>query len=267
MRQWQEIQDLLFLNFEITRLNMNALVKTAQGEFPNPNFYAAWKGFKELRYQVHLFEDKDMDDPSFWMSCGRSTPVFAGVPVFEKILEKLGVKYHKIDTYPTLLCPFLNREVVISTLGSFRKQWNASATNIPKWFMKPVAQKLFTGRCMNTLLDWMPMVELSEDTEVYLAEPVRFLSEFRVYVSQQKILAVKHYAGDWSILIDKSTVEQAVTAFASAAPCAYALDFGVTSEGKTSLVEFNDATSLGNYGLSPLVYASLLVDRWNELTR
>lgn len=51
------------------------------------------------------------------------------------------------------------------------------------------------------------------------------------------------------------------------APVTYALDFGVTDEGQTLLVEFNDFTSLGSYGLDPKLYASLITERWMELTQ
>lgn len=41
------------------------------------------------------------------------------------------------------------------------------------------------------------------------------------------------------------------------APAAYALDVGLTKDGKAVIVEVNDGYSLGCYGLDPLHYAKL----------
>jgi hypothetical protein len=246
---------------------MNAWVKTTNGKFPNPNFYSAWLGFQKLNYNVMEFDVSDFSDPTFWISCNRSTPVFAGVKVFDEILDKMGVVYNKIDTYPDQLNQFLHRDIQLTTLGEFRTAWNKSETDIPKLFMKPVEQKLFTGRVMNTLLDWCQLVNLPPESPVYIAEPVKFVSEFRIYISKGKIIMGKHYQGDWTRMVDTDVVKQAIEAFGSSAPCAYALDFGLLDNGTTALVEYNDATSLGNYGMSPILHAGMLVDRWHELTQ
>ena len=49
------------------------------------------------------------------------------------------------------------------------------------------------------------------------------------------------------------------------APAAYGLDFGVTADGRTLLVEANDGFALGCYGLDPVIYAEMLEARWCEL--
>ena len=49
------------------------------------------------------------------------------------------------------------------------------------------------------------------------------------------------------------------------APAAYALDVGLTKDGKTVIVEVNDGYSLGGYGLDPLLYAKLLSARWAQI--
>ena len=244
---------------------MNAFVKTTNGKFPNPNFCYAWKGLTELQYNVITFEDADLQDPSFWMSCNRTTPVFAGVIVFDEILEKLGVDYKKIDTYPTILRSYLNRYVEKTTLGEYRKVWDKDEDNRPLMFMKPTKQKQFNGRVMKSILDWICMTKFADDTEVYISEPVNFLTEYRVYIRNGKILLGRNYRGDWTKGIDINVVKDAVETFADEAPCAYALDFGLTDDGKTSLVEFNDATSLGNYGLDAVNFADMIVSRWVEI--
>ena len=49
-------------------------------------------------------------------------------------------------------------------------------------------------------------------------------------------------------------------------PVSYSLDFGVTDDGKTLLVEANDSHSLGNYGLHPFQYARIIASRWAQMT-
>ncbi len=243
---------------------MNAFVKTTKGNFPNQNFYLAWKGFTEMNYEVIKFEEEELT-PDFVHNIGDMTPMFAGVTIFDKVLEMKGVKYKKLDTYPTILYPFMNRSVEKSTIGEFRKRWDSDEDNRPRLFMKPVAQKKFNGAVMKSILDWMPMANLPNETEVYLTEELHFKSEFRVYVHDQEIVSAKHYMGKWDLMIDRGVVEEAIKTFAPEAPCAYALDFGVDTNGKTTLVEFNDATSLGNYGINPMWYAEMLTARWIEI--
>ena len=54
-------------------------------------------------------------------------------------------------------------------------------------------------------------------------------------------------------------------AWRDTAPAGYGIDFGITDDGKTLLVEVNDGHSLGNYNLRPVEYAKLLEARWDEL--
>ena len=48
-------------------------------------------------------------------------------------------------------------------------------------------------------------------------------------------------------------------------PAGRAIDLGVTSDGRTLLVEVNDGFALGSYGLDDVTYALLLSARWAEL--
>ena len=50
------------------------------------------------------------------------------------------------------------------------------------------------------------------------------------------------------------------------APNGFALDFGLTKDGRTILIEVNDGYSTGNFGLVSVDYAKLLSARWAEIT-
>jgi hypothetical protein len=94
------------------------------------------------------------------------------------------------------------------------------------------------------------------------------LSEYRVFVIRGNIVGTKHYAGDSSIDVDESIVNQAIELLeqSSQKTAAYAADFGVLATGQTAVVEWNDGYSLGSYGLDRAIYTDLLITRWCELT-
>jgi hypothetical protein len=105
---------------------------------------------------------------------------------------------------------------------------------------------------------------LNDDMALQAAEPVELVSEWRYYVHRQQIRGLAYYRGDWSVVPDSATVRQAVVDYGTA-PVAYALDFGVSAEGRTLLIEANDAFGLGAYGLDAVVYATMLEERWLQL--
>jgi hypothetical protein len=84
-------------------------------------------------------------------------------------------------------------------------------------------------------------------------------------VHRQKVIGIGHYAGDVFRPPEAQVVRDAVRDYAVEAPVAYAIDFGVTEEGRTLLVEVNDAYALGCYGLHPTPYANMLEDRWRQI--
>lgn len=61
-------------------------------------------------------------------------------------------------------------------------------------------------------------------------------------------------------------IEKAVAAYHSA-PAGYALDFGVTDDGRTLLVEMSDGYGLASFGLKAPIYMQILAARWQELTK
>lgn len=64
---------------------------------------------------------------------------------------------------------------------------------------------------------------------------------------------------------DPAVIESAWAAFDDA-PAAYAMDWGVTDDGRTLLVEVNEGYSVGAYGLYFTDYARFLSARWAQLT-
>lgn len=239
---------------------MKAFVKTNRGTFPNVNFFLAWEAFNTLGYSVTCFEEKDIDT----LDITPETPVFAGVTVFRKVIDKMGVNYPPFDCYPTVLNPYYGRTLRRSTLGEEKAKFNKDGVPV---FVKPVLPKQFIGHVWNSILNLIPLAKIPDTAEVWVCEPMNILSEYRCYVHDGEILGVKHYYGDWSVVPNKEVVEAVIKNY-KPSPIAYGLDFGVTTiqgEYVPFVIESNDGCNLGNYGLDSIHYGEMIVARWFEI--
>ena len=131
-------------------------------------------------------------------------------------------------------------------------------------FIKPVEEKTAPGIVLNTWADLEDYKNQDPDSEIYCSEVVNFISEWRCFVLYGEILDIRFYYGDRNAECDRSVIDAAVQAYTSK-PAGCAVDFGVTDDGRTLLLEVNDGFSLGTYGLEDTLYAKLLTARWAEL--
>lgn len=132
-------------------------------------------------------------------------------------------------------------------------------------FVKSLEDKKFTGVVVRSTKDLINCGSCYENAECLCSEIVNFVAEWRVFVRYGKILDVRPYKGNWRIHFDADIIESAVSEYKSA-PAAYAIDFGVTDDGRTLLIEVNGGYALGSYGLFYPDYSKLLSARWAELT-
>lgn len=241
---------------------MKAYVKVRKGNFPDSNYFLAWKGFCEIGYEVIKFEEEEIDN----LEISKETPVFAGVGTCRKIIKKFfNWDYVGINPYPEELKDFMARSVVKGKWSELKKE--AEEKHL---FVKPVVQKQFIGDVMHSILNTIKMGTAPDDSEVYICDPVNFVSEFRVYVHDHEVIAVKHYHGDWSIVPQKEVINEMIKLYKPSAPVSYGLDVGVIKDNQTKfwrdiLVEINDGICLGNYGLDSIHYAEMISARWIEL--
>jgi len=236
---------------------MKAFVKTNGGTFPNLNFFLAWEAFNTMGYSVTCFEEKDIDTLDITVD----TPVFAGVTIFRKVIDKLGVNYPPFDCYPKVLNPYYGRNIRVSTLGEERRKFNLDPIPI---FVKPIKPKEFIGNVWSSCLNLIPLANKADDIPCYVCEPIDILSEFRVYVQEGEILGVKHYYGDWNAVPHKPFVEEVARNY-KPCPIAYGVDIGVTNTNDSFVIEANDGCNLGNYGLDSIHYGEMIVSRWFEI--
>lgn len=253
---------------------MRAFVKVNNGNFPNVNFYLAWEAFNTMGYDVVLFEEKDIDT----LDITPETPVFAGVTIFKRIVDKLDVGYKPFDCYPEVLKPYYGRTLTKSTLGVEREKFHKTYQKV---FVKPVLPKQFIGNVWESIINLIPLAKIPDDAEVWVCEPIDILSEYRCYVLDGEILGVKHYYGDWAYRPNPYFVNKFVKEYKNA-PVAYGLDVAVVNKTvdeiensppgtcgfiKDVVLEVNDGCNLGNYGLDSIHYGEMIVSRWMEICK
>ncbi|WP_420325533.1 ATP-grasp domain-containing protein [Mameliella sp.] len=217
-------------------------------------------GFAQLGEEVRIFAPEDFDDLTF----AAGDIVVGGIRYARKGMERLGIPVLDLDSIPEALMPFAGRRIWQSTMAEAR-QLAGNGTAI---FVKPLPDrlKLFTGTLLCSFADLIPTAHIPDEEAVICADPVDFVTEYRGFVLHGDLIDLRPYRGDPLCFPDPEVIRAALAAQSTAgAPAAYALDFGVTSDGRTLVVEVNDAYAVGAYGLSPIRYARLIATRWAEL--
>lgn len=234
---------------------MKAYIQSNRNNIPhNYNFMNAYQGFYEMGFETVMFNDDEM------LSTSSKEDVIVGyVGTVRKRLADFGINAPEMD-YPDELKKYLGRKIWSAKMNDINnnpENWNV--------FIKPVEDKQFTGVVVRSPKDLIGCGIQGVNQDIYCSEVVNFVSEWRCFVRYGRILSVRHYKGDWRVHYDYRVIENAVSEFNSA-PAGYAIDFGLTDDGRTLLIEVNDGYSLGCYGLMYIDYAKLLSARWAELT-
>ena len=233
---------------------MRVFIQSTPADIPKShNFYIADQGFREMGFETLYFST--MEEIA---DCRPDDLVVGGIGAVRGKLESFGIVLPQID-YPEELSKYLGRTIWRTTID----QILVDAQHRPV-FVKPVREKRFTGMILRTMADCPKMSYCRENEPVICSDVVEFRREWRVFVRYGKILDIRPYYGDWRCQYNATVIERAVDDFHSA-PAGYAMDFGVTSDGRTLLVEVNDGYSIGCYGLTQYDYAKLLCARWSEL--
>lgn len=223
------------------------------------NCYDAWHGFSMLGVDTVPFHEPGGIDAIEDLT--PETCVHGYIGPVRRALKRLGIKEPtpKVEDYPEELTEFLGRKVWLSDMRTIRGE-------VQDVFIKPVAddQKLFVGHIRGPIGYLAQTAHVPDDTEIQCSEPMRFLTEYRCFILEREIVGVRHYKGDYRFYPDYRIIEAAMFAYKSA-PVAYTLDFGVTEDKETRLIEANDSFSLGAYGLPSVVYARMIEARWDQM--
>lgn len=235
-----------------------AYIQKAGGEFINETAFSFWTGCHLLGIHTEFFEA-----PSFThVQLTRETLVHGWVGVVRDALKSLGIDgpQPRVDGQPPeTLLPFYGRKVWNATLGDVRRDDH-------QLFIKPLnAHKAFTGHVRTGLIrDLAQTAMFPNEFEILCSEVVEFVVEYRLFVHKGMIVDCRRYRGDYTKLVDIDVALDCVKAY-KGAPVAYSLDLGLTPDGRTLVVEVNDAFALGGYGMSAIPYAQMVIDRWEEM--
>lgn len=255
------VMQLMSLRKLILQTPANAEVRAClqAGMLQSPALVTAWVSLKELQ--------RHQDD----LRSGEALPV-GSVEYLREAFKVCGVEEPSPFSYPPELTPFLRRAVELTTLGEALSRGHSV-------FVKPVTTKLFTGfvyqpECNPLELEESDAVSLKEATNlgallpVWVSEIEQFVSEYRYYCFKNKVVAGTRYDQREEECVPvphRATVEAAAQAMPAAGPLT--LDFGVTLQGETKLIEANDFWAIGLYGkaLPPGQYLEWLTYRWREI--
>jgi len=215
---------------------------------------SAYMGFREKQSNIIFFEDIEE------VPASRYNIVVAYIEDTNKYLERLGIEPKKALNIPVELEKYTGREIRYMTMGEFKKD-----TQMPV-FVKPArrSKEFVAGVITKQQNKEFFFREHPDDTPVLVSEVVDFISEYRGYVIDGELKGIKHYLGDFRVFPDMNIVDNAIKDYTTQ-PAGYSIDFGITSDGRTLLVECNDGWSLGNYGLNDTTYSTLLAKRWLQL--
>jgi hypothetical protein len=229
--------------------------KLVKGEAGNISFYAALEAFYNMGFVIHEVDNFDNLEI-------KENYIFLGsISFIHQALGLLKIPIPQPFDYPDDLKDYFGRKIYTSTISHI--SCNPELWNV---FIKPRGElKRFTGRVVRGTADLIGTSSYESDTPIWVSEPVNFVAEWRAFVRYGEVLGVRHYKGDWRPGFDYKVIESAIKAFRSS-PRAYALDFGLTADGRLLVVEANEGYSIGSYGLFYVDYAKLLATRWCELT-
>lgn len=222
----------------------------------------AAKGFELLGFEVRYFHREELKR----LALSTATVVVGGMGTVRAALIQLGKLPPQQDSAPTSLLSFLGRTCQVTTLNDVLNEGRFPV------FVKPHSEaKLFNGQVFEHEADLRRLLAarpgfpaITGDLQVLAQTPIRFMSEWRTFVIQTKVIGASFYKGNPLIFPNGKFIHDTVAAFENA-PAGYSADFGVTDEGNTLLIEINDGYSLGHGGLTSTQYAELLHARWMEI--
>ena len=230
------------------------------------NIANAMYGFREMGAEIIPYHKID----EIYDRVNREDIVLDYIEQCKSIFSKFGVE-PSIPDYPDVLKPFLGRKIWKDTINSISRseeKWSGG------YFVKPVRNKVFTGKIISSISDLVGCGNYSEDYDVLVSEPLDICAEWRCFILYDEIVDVRPYGilldrnrKSYKFHYDSNVLDSMLEAFIKwdERPIACSMDICVAKDGQTLLVEINDAYALGCYGLASIFYAKLISARWSEL--
>ena len=235
----------------------NIYIQKYLGEFPWDFCYAAYVGADKLGMKPIFFEDI-MEVPA-----NRNNLVITNVGDTKSFFMRCDIEVPKAMNVFELLPNKVGRSFEYMKLGEF------VASDIKDIFIKPLNEtKGFPSGVYSKEKKSLLFGEYDQDMDVVLSEKIDIVSEYRLFYSKKwGIMGMKHYLGDPFLVPDRTFVLECIDELAKRDDLfeSFTLDFGILSDGTTTVIEANDAWSIGSYGFEGGPYVMWLWRRWNEI--
>ncbi len=235
--------------------NMRVYIKTdKKGEFENVNFFNAYDGFQKLGWEIIKFNILPEE------GLFRDEIVVGYITEVKQALRNLNIEPPTEIDYPEELNSYYGRKIWESDVD-----YISLHPELFPIFIKPKSGKQFDGRLVKKFSDLIGCGKKEYSPNIWCSEPINFITEYRCFVKYGRVIDIRKYKGDWRQIVDYKVIEASINDYTSK-PNAFTIDFGITDDKRTLLVEVNDGYSCGAYGLASLDYAKFLSARWAQMT-
>lgn len=236
-------------------------INEVDGQIMNQGNYTAYFGFKSLGIKTNFYSKAN----EYIAKCN-THPLehlcVGGINTIREICKLRSIDQPKIHSPHIHLPNYLFRKVSEINLSDIRE----NKITFP-CFIKPLyADKVFTGFVAKGMMDLVRLRSLPNDFQLLASEVVNYISEYRIFISNKKIIGAKNYTGNFKIIPEFELIEYAIDDYKEQ-KAAYSLDFGITDTGATMIIEINDAFGISPYGLEPMAYIGFLKTRWDEMMK
>ncbi len=193
-----------------------------------------------------------------------NTLVYGSVAVVRDAVTRAGRPEPPNLDFPPCLANFVGRTVFDSTMGEVRDWETSQPDRLPVHIKPRDRHKLFAGKVVGAYRDFLSLSGVPPEEPVIVQEVIGLMTEWRASILRGKVLNIAHYKGDPLVFPDVNVIRDAISCFEDA-PVGYGMDWAVTDDARTILVEVNDGFALGNYGVRGHHYTALIECRWREL--
>ena len=240
---------------------MNIYIQIDENYIPYSDFvYTAYQWFKyDITHNLNYFMNIDE------VPVSKQNMIIGSINNTIAYFNKLKVNVPKPLNIPDELNKeeFIQRQIYVKTIEEFKNWWRGDRPI----FIKPNdILKLFTGGVITKNSSKSFLDEYDTNTNLLVSEYIDMSSEYRCFINKKKLVGIKHYNSDFNRFLDTKIVLKCIEAY-KCSPVSYSLDFAVTDDNRTVLIEANDGWSLAAYGLDSETYCRFLIDRWLQIIK
>jgi hypothetical protein len=249
---------------------MRAFLEKVEGDYLDDFVFISKYQLQNLGVEIIDFDGSNLKSLDKYDFNIKNDIIIGSVEASCVFFKKCEIETPKYLGYPEELKKYLDRKIIETKFGEINHPY--------PYFIKPSNHvKLFTGtlvkseKSYNFMRDFYK--EINSDTELFLSEPIEFLSEYRCFVHKGVLKGIQWYAGDFTIFPNISFIYQMIEDY-KFSPISYTLDVGICEKNIdinlkkhiTVLVEINDMLgNTGSYGFNAKDYVRMTIDRFQEI--